>query len=62
MSAYGVVGLLYFMATTAGLFAIAALTRVVLVAPPSFKRSRPFLLLQAAFTQNLAHAPNEPAT
>ncbi len=62
MSAYGVIGLLYFMAATAGLFAIAALTRVVLVAPPSFKRSRPFLLLQAAFTQNLAHAPNEPAT
>jgi MFS family permease len=62
MSAYGVVGLLHFMAATAGLFAVAALTRGVLVAPPSFKRSRPFLLLQAIFTQNLAHAPNEPTT
>jgi MFS family permease len=61
MSAYGVVGLFHFMAATAGLFAIAALARGVLVAPPSFKRSRPFLLLQATFTQNLAHAPNEPA-
>ena len=62
MSAYGVVGLLHFMAATAGLFAVAALTRGVLVAPPSFKRSRPFLLLEAIFAQNLAHAPNEPAT
>jgi MFS family permease len=62
MSAYGVVGLLHFMAATAGLFAVAALARGVLVAPPSFKRSRPFLLLEAIFAQNLAHAPNEPAT
>jgi MFS family permease len=62
MAAFGVVGLLHFMAATAGLFAVAALTRGVLVAPPSFKRSRPFLLLQVIFPQNLAHAPNEPAT
>jgi hypothetical protein len=59
MSAYGVVGLLHFMATTAGLFAVAALTRGLLVAPPSFKRSRPFLILQTIFAQNLAHAPEE---
>ena len=59
MSAYDVVGLLYFMATVAALFAIAALARGRVVAPPSFKRSRPFLLLQAVFAQNLAHAPEE---
>jgi MFS family permease len=59
MSVYGVVGLLHFMATTAGLFAVAALTRGLLVAPPSFKRSRPFLILQTIFAQNPAHAPGE---
>jgi MFS family permease len=59
MSEFGVVGLLHFMATTAGLFAVAALTRGLLVAPPSFKRSRPFLILQAIFAQNLAHAPED---
>jgi MFS family permease len=59
MSTYGVVGLLYFMATIAALFAIAALARGLVVAPPSFKRSRPFLLLQAVFAQNPAHAPEE---
>jgi MFS family permease len=59
MSAYGVVGLLHFMAVTAGLFAIAALMRGALVAPPLFKRARPFLLLEAIFPQSLAHAPKE---
>jgi MFS family permease len=59
MSAFGVVGVFYFMAAMAGLFAILALARGLLITPPSFKRSRPFLLLQAIFTQNLAHAPNE---
>lgn len=59
MSAYGVVGLFYFMAATAGLFAIAALIRGALIAPPLFKRARPFLLLDAIFPQSLAHAPKE---
>jgi MFS family permease len=59
MSAHGVVGLFYFMAVTAALFAAFALTRGVLVSPPFFKRERPFLVLQAIFAQNLAHAPKE---
>jgi len=59
MSAYGVVGLFYFMAVTAALFAAFALTRGVLVSPPFFKRERPFLVLPAIFAQNLAHAPKE---
>jgi MFS family permease len=62
MSAYGVVGLFHFMAVVAGLFAIMALGRRFVVAPPAFKRSRPFLLLQAVFAQNLAHAPEETAS
>ena len=61
MAAYGVVGLFHFMAAMAGLFAFVALGRGLLVAPPAFKRSRPFLLLQAIFAQNLAHAPKETA-
>ena len=59
MSAFGVIGLFYFMAGMAGLFALLALARGVLVVPPSLKRSRPFLLLQAIFAQDLAHAPDE---
>ena len=59
MSAFGVVGLLHFMAAMAALFGITALGRSLVVSPPSFKRSRPFLLLQAIFAQNLAHAPDE---
>ena len=62
MSAFDVVGLFYFMAATAGLFAIMALGRSVAVSPPVFKRSRPFQLLQAIFTQNVAHAPEETAS
>jgi hypothetical protein len=53
------VGLFYFMAVTAALFAAFALTRGVLVSPPFFKRERPFLVLPAIFAQNLAHAPKE---
>jgi MFS family permease len=59
MSAYGVVGLFYFMAGTATSFAIFALVRGISVEPPSFKRTRPFLLLQAIFSQDLAHMPEE---
>jgi MFS family permease len=62
MAAFGVVGLFQFMAAIASLFAIMALTRGLVVAPPVFKRSRPFQLLQAIFTQNVAHAPEETAT
>jgi MFS family permease len=61
MSAYGVIGLFYFMAMTAGVFALFALTRGVLVRPPFFKRERPFLMLPAIFAQNLAHAPKDTA-
>ena len=59
MAAFGMPGLFHFMAAIAGLFAIMALTRGVVVAPPVFKRSRPFQLFQALFTQNVAHAPEE---
>ena len=59
MSAYGVVGLFYFMAVAATLFAAFALTRGILVRPPFLKRERPFLVLPAIFAQNLAHAPRE---
>ncbi len=59
MSAHGVIGLFYFMAGTAGLFATVGLARGFLVGPPAFKRSRPFLLLHGIFSQNLAHAPKE---
>jgi MFS family permease len=62
MSVYGVVGLFHFMAAITGLFAIMALTRGFVVSPPSFKRSRPFRLLQAIFAQNLAHAPDDVVT
>jgi MFS family permease len=59
MFAFGVVGVFYFIAATAALFAILALARGLLVMPPLLKRSRPFLLLQAIFAQNLAHAPKD---
>jgi predicted lipid-binding transport protein (Tim44 family) len=59
MSVFGVIGLFHFMAGIASVFALLALVRQLLVAPPSFERSRPFLLLQEGFAQSLAHAPNE---
>jgi len=58
MSAFGIRGLFYFMAATAGAFGLFALARGLAVRPPSFKRSRVFLL-QAVFAQDLAHAPRE---
>ena len=58
MSIYGIVGLFYFMAVTASLFAAFALARGLAVKPPFLKRERP-ILLPAIFAQNLAHAPNE---
>jgi MFS family permease len=61
MSVYGVVGLFYFMATTAGLFSVFALTRGIMVAPPFLKRKRPFEVLPTIFAQNLAHAPKDTA-
>ncbi|MBA4098664.1 MAG: MFS transporter [Rhodospirillum sp.] len=60
MSVFGIVGLFYFMAATASLFAAFALARGLAVKPPFLKRERP-LLLPAIFAQNLAHAPNEMA-
>lgn len=62
MSAYGVIGLFHFMAAVAGLFAIMALGRALVISPPTFKRLRPFLLLQAIFAQGVAHAPGERMT
>jgi hypothetical protein len=59
MSIYGVSGLFYFMAIVAGLFSIFALTRGIAVAPPFFKRDRPFQVLPTIFAQNPAHAPKE---
>ena len=60
MSALGIRGLFLCMSVVAGLFAIFALTRVVGVRPPVFKRRRPFLLLPAIFSHDLAHAAKEP--
>ncbi|HVM82408.1 MAG TPA: MFS transporter [Candidatus Binatia bacterium] len=59
MSAFGIRGLFYFMTATAGAFGLFALARGLAVRPPSFKRSRAFLLLEAVFAQDLAHAPRE---
>jgi MFS family permease len=59
MSAFGVRGLLYFMAAVATLFAFFALARGISVRAPRFKRPRPFHLLPPIFAQNLAHAPAE---
>jgi MFS family permease len=59
MSAYGVEGLFAFMAAATGLFALFALTRGLLVGQPRFKRRRPFLLIQAVFAHDLAHAPED---
>jgi MFS family permease len=59
MSAFGIRGLFDYMAVAAALFALFTLARVLSVSPPALKRRRPFLLLHAIFTHNLAHAPKE---
>jgi MFS family permease len=59
MSAFGVRGLLYYMAAVAMLFALLALARGLSVRPPRFKRPRPFQVLPPIFAQTLAHAPAE---
>ena len=59
MSAFGVHGLLYYMAAVAALFALFALARGLSVRPPRFKRVRPFQILPPIFAQGLAHAPEE---
>jgi MFS family permease len=61
MSALGIRGLFQCMAAVAGLFAFFALARALGVRQPAFKRRRPFLLLPAIFSHDLAHAAKDPA-
>jgi len=60
MSAFGIRGLFQGMAAVAGLFAAFALARALGVRQPAFKRRRPFLLLPAIFSHNLAAAAKDP--
>ena len=60
METLGIGGLFQCMAVIAGLFAIFALTRTLGVSPPAAKRRRPFLLLPAIFSHDLAAAAKEP--
>jgi len=60
MSALGIRGLFFGMSAVAVLFALFALTRAAGVRQPAFKRRRPFLLLPAIFSHDLAHAAKEP--
>ena len=60
METLGIGGLFQCMAVVAGLFAIFALTRAIGVRAPDAKRQRPFLLLPAIFSHDLAGAAKEP--
>jgi hypothetical protein len=59
MTAFGIRGLLHFMAAVTALFALFALARGLGMRPPALKRRRPFLLLQPIFAHDIAHAPQE---
>jgi len=60
METLGIGGLFQCMAVVAGLFAIFALTRAIGVRAPDAKRQRPFLLLPAIFSHDLAAAAKDP--
>ena len=60
MEAFGIRGLFSFMAAVAALFAVFALTRALTVRAQGRKRRRPFRVVQAIFSHDLAHAPEEP--
>lgn len=59
MSAFGIRGLVDFMAAAAALFGLFALVRGLSVRAPVSKRRRSFRLLQTIFALDLAHAPEE---
>src|SRR5215475_12708870 len=59
MEAFGIRGLFGYLAAAAALFALFALVRGLSVRRRGEKRQRPFLLVQALFAHDLAHAAGE---